>query len=88
MDDFTYAIILALGAIIGIEVIDTCLLVAKHLTPWAMSSNLTRFYLDFDQECRTGCLNGKAFEDVEKSEADAMEERLQQEEISYIRIDL
>jgi hypothetical protein len=33
MDDFTYGIILALGAIIGIEVIDTCLLVAKHLTP-------------------------------------------------------
>jgi hypothetical protein len=53
-----------------------------------MASNFTRFYFDFEQDCRTGCLNGKAFEDVEKSKADAMEERLQREEISYIRVDL
>ena len=53
-----------------------------------MASNLTRFYLDFDEECRTGCLNGKVFEDVETVEADEFEKRLQAEEISYIRVDL
>jgi hypothetical protein len=53
-----------------------------------MASNFTRFYFDVDPECRTGCLNDKVIEDVEKSKADAMEERLQQEEISYIRVDL
>lgn len=55
---------------------------------WLMASNLTRFYLDTDEECRTGCLNGKVFEDVETIEADALEKRLQEEEISYIRVDL
>lgn len=53
-----------------------------------MASNLTRFYLDTDEDCRTGCLNGRAFEDVETIEADAFEERLQADEISYIRVDL
>ena len=53
-----------------------------------MASNLTRFYLDVDDDCRTGCLNGKVFEDVETTEADDLEKRLQQEEISYIRVDL
>jgi len=33
-------------------------------------------------------LNGKVFEDVETTEADDLEKRLQQEEISYIRVDL
>ncbi len=53
-----------------------------------MASNLTRFYLDFDEECRTGCLNGKAFEDVETIDADKYEKRLQDQKISYIRVDL
>ncbi len=53
-----------------------------------MASNLTRFYLDVDDDCRTGCLNGKAFEDVKTIEADALEKRLQEREISYIRVDL
>jgi hypothetical protein len=53
-----------------------------------MASNLTRFYLDTDDDCRTGCLNGKAFEDVERIDADTFEARLQEQEISYIRIDL
>lgn len=53
-----------------------------------MASNLTRFYLDTDEECRTGCLKGKAYEDVETIDADEFEKRLQAEEISYIRVDL
>jgi len=53
-----------------------------------MASNLTRFYLDVDDDCRTGCLNGKVFEDVETIEADQFEKRLQEEKISYIRVDL
>jgi hypothetical protein len=53
-----------------------------------MASNLTRFYLDVDDDCRTGCLNGKAFEDVETVEANEFEKRLQEREISYIRVDL
>jgi hypothetical protein len=53
-----------------------------------MASNLTRFYLDVDDDCRTGCLNGKVFEDVETVEADKFEKRLQEQEISYIRVDL
>lgn len=88
MDDFTYMITALLGAIIAIEAVDACLLIANHLTQWSMASNFTRFYFDVDPECRTGCLNDKVIEDVEKSKADAMEERLQQEEISYIRVDL
>lgn len=53
-----------------------------------MSSNLTRFYYDFDEECRTGCLNGKAFDDVETTEADAFEEELKSQDIEYLRVDL
>jgi hypothetical protein len=53
-----------------------------------MASNFTRFYLDVDEDCRTGCLNGKVFEDVETIDADELERRLQQDEISYIRVDL
>lgn len=53
-----------------------------------MASNLTRFYLDTDEDCRTGCLNGKVFEDIETIKADQFEKRLQTEEISYIRVDL
>lgn len=53
-----------------------------------MASAFTRFYLDTDEDCRTGCLNGKAFEDVDKCEANEFEKRLQEQEISYIRVDL
>jgi len=53
-----------------------------------MASNFTRFYLDTDEDCRTGCLNGKAFEDVDRAVANEFERRLQEEEIPYIRVDL
>lgn len=52
-----------------------------------MSSNLTRFYYDFDEDCRTGCFNDKAFDDVETIEADEFELELQQQNIEYTRID-
>lgn len=55
---------------------------------WPMGSNLTRFYFEFDDDCRTGCFEGLAFEDVETIEADEYESCLQQQEISYTRIDL
>lgn len=53
-----------------------------------MSTNLTRFYYDVDDDCRTGCFNGKAFEDVETVEADDFEEELQSKDIPYLRVDL
>lgn len=53
-----------------------------------MGSNLTRFYLDFDEERRTGCIQSLAFEDVETIEADAYEATLKESDISYLRIDL
>ena len=53
-----------------------------------MMSNLTRFYFEFDDECRTGCFEGLAFEDVETIEADVYEIELQSKEIPYTRIDL
>jgi hypothetical protein len=53
-----------------------------------MSSNLTRFYLDFDEECRTGCVASLAFEDVETIEADGYEATLKEKGISYLRVDL
>ena len=53
-----------------------------------MGSNLTRFYFDFDEDCRTACFEGLAFEDVETIEADLYEIELQSKEISYTRIDL
>jgi hypothetical protein len=53
-----------------------------------MGSNLTRFYFEFDEDCRTGCFEGLAFEDVETIEADEYESGLQQKEIAYTRIDL
>lgn len=53
-----------------------------------MSSNLTRFYYDVNEDCRTGCFNGKIFDDVETVEADAFEEKLKLQDIEYIRVDL
>ena len=53
-----------------------------------MMSNLTRFYFEFDDECRTGCFEGLAFEDVETIEADVYEIELQSKEIPYTRVDL
>ena len=53
-----------------------------------MMSNLTRFYFEFDNECRTGCFEGLAFEDIETIEADVYEIELQFKEISYTRVDL
>lgn len=52
-----------------------------------MSANLTRFYYDIDEDCRTGCFENKAFEDVETIEADAFENNLKTLDISYTRID-
>jgi hypothetical protein len=53
-----------------------------------MTSNLTRFYFDFDDDCRSGCFEGLAFADVETIEADQYEQDLQDQDISYTRIDL
>lgn len=53
-----------------------------------MGSNLTRFYLDFDEECRTGCVTNLAFEDVETIEADGYEATLKEKDIPYLRVDL
>ena len=53
-----------------------------------MSSNLTRFYFDFDDERRTGCFSNLSFEDVETIEADAYEDQLRSDDIPYTRIDL
>ena len=52
-----------------------------------MTSHLTRFYFDFDDECRTGCLANLAFKDIETIEADAYEKELQSQEVIYTRID-
>jgi len=53
-----------------------------------MVVNLTRFYFDFDEDCRTGCFSELAFQDVERIEADEMETNLKEQNINYIRIDL
>ena len=53
-----------------------------------MACRLTRFYYDFDEECRTGCLENLAFEDVCLEDADEFEKNLQLQEIPYTRIDL
>lgn len=53
-----------------------------------MTSNLTRFYFDLDEECRTGCFVNLAFKDVETIEADDYEKELQFQEIAYTRVDL
>jgi hypothetical protein len=53
-----------------------------------MASNLTRFYYDIDEDCRTGCFNGKIFDDVETIEADAFEAKLKSRDIYYTRVDL
>jgi len=53
-----------------------------------MSSNLTRFYFDFDDEQRTGCFNNLSFEDIETIEADEYEDRLKSDDIQYTRVDL
>lgn len=53
-----------------------------------MASNLTRFYYDVNDDCRTGCFNGNVFDDIETIEADAFEDRLKSQNIEYIRVDL
>lgn len=53
-----------------------------------MTSNLTRFYFEFDEDCRTGCFEGLSFLDVETIEADQYENELQSQDVSYTRIDL
>jgi hypothetical protein len=53
-----------------------------------MGSNLTRFYLDFDEDCRTGCVANLAFEDIETIEADGYEATLKEKDIPYLRVDL
>jgi hypothetical protein len=52
-----------------------------------MTSNLTRFYFDFDDDCRTGCFEGLSFLDVETIEADQYENELKSQDIAYTRID-
>jgi hypothetical protein len=51
-----------------------------------MVANITRFYFDFDEDCRTGCTNNLAFEDVLNEEADEYEEKLKEQSIQYTRI--
>lgn len=58
------------------------------LNSWPMASNLTRFYFDFDEECRTGCFVNLAYKDVETIEADEYERELQSQDVLYTRIDL
>ena len=50
--------------------------------------NLVRFYFDTDEECRTGCFDGKPIEDVDADKADDFEQYLIDQKIGYIRIDL
>ena len=50
--------------------------------------NLTRFYYDFDEDCRTGCFRDLAYEDIETAEADAFEAKLREQDVPYTRIDL
>ena len=52
-----------------------------------MSLNLTRFYFDFDQDCRTGCLEGISFIDIETVEADDYENDLKSKDLEYTRVD-
>ncbi len=52
-----------------------------------MGSNLTRFYYESEEEMER-YLPKASFEDVETIEADAIEKRLQEKNISYIRVDL
>lgn len=52
-----------------------------------MSLNFSRFYFDFDDECRTACLEGLAFKDVETIEADEYEKELESQNISFLRVD-
>jgi len=52
-----------------------------------VSTNLTRFYYDFDDECRTGCLTQLAFEDIETIEANQFEAKLKDQDIPYLRVD-
>ena len=51
-----------------------------------MVANITRFYFDFDEDCRTGCTNNLAFEDVPNEEADEYEDKLKEQNIQYTRI--
>jgi hypothetical protein len=53
-----------------------------------MCFNLTRFYYDLDEDCRTGCLSNLAYEDIETVDADEFEKKLKKEDIPYTRIDL
>lgn len=89
MDDFNYAIASILGAMLLVVGMDAYLFFTEVLSRrWtAMSSNLTRFYFDVDEDSRTGCFENKAFEDVETIEADLFENDLKLQEIPYTRID-
>jgi hypothetical protein len=53
-----------------------------------MVANLTRFYYDFDEDCRTGCFVNLSFEDIETTEADLFEAKLRERGVNYTRIDL
>ena len=53
-----------------------------------MVANLIRFYFDFDEDCRTGCLSNLEYEDVDADEADLFETQLKKQNISYMRVDL
>ena len=51
-------------------------------------TNLTRFYFDFDEECRTGCFINLAYKDVETIKVDEYERELQSQDVPYTRVDL
>jgi hypothetical protein len=51
-------------------------------------ARLVRFYYDADDEVRTACFEGMAYEDFDLADADAHEEQLKLKRIDYIRTDL
>lgn len=53
-----------------------------------MTCDITRFYFDFDEDCRSGCLVGLPCKDIETIEADQFEAKLKNENIPYVRVDL
>lgn len=48
--------------------------------------NITRFYFDFDEDCRTGCLLNLAFQDVPNEEAEKYENKLKEKGIQYVKV--
>jgi len=53
-----------------------------------MSAKITRFYFDFDEDCRTGCLLELAFEDIDNADVKEYEQKLKEKDVQYIKIPL